>query len=214
MCGFESRAIPTHGVIENVEVCLERYPERVIHTDIVVVDVQDVWGMLLSRKFSSMLGDNLEMDLSFIELPLKDGIIGCLLNEPVAKTHVQEDNHPVKNDKSHDEIIQTLHKYSPEDMPFATEEDFDQIKWPKKEEYQQLLDEFKGKETRTMKILKRPRDDVQIHPSQQEVFTVAAHPPPSAQYTWGRPRDNQVQDQEVQGRRCSMDVGYPERRVD
>jgi hypothetical protein len=43
-------------------------------------------------------------------------------------------------------MIQTLQKYSPEDMPFATEEDFDQIEWPKKEEYQQLLDEFKNKE--------------------------------------------------------------------
>ena len=110
MCGFESRAIPTHGVIENVEVCLGRYPERVIHMDIVVVDVLDVWGMLLSRKFASMLGGNLEMDLSFIELPLKAGIIGCLLNEPVAKTHVQEANHPVKNDKTHVDFINSLLK--------------------------------------------------------------------------------------------------------
>jgi hypothetical protein len=36
-----------------------------------------------------------------------------------------------------------------------------------------------------MKILKRKKDedDVQIHPSQQEVFIVEAHPPPSVQYT-------------------------------
>jgi hypothetical protein len=47
VCGFESRDIPTHEVIENVEVCLGRYPERVIHMDIVVVDVPDVWGMLI-----------------------------------------------------------------------------------------------------------------------------------------------------------------------
>ena len=26
VCGFESRAIPTHGVVENVEVCLGKYP--------------------------------------------------------------------------------------------------------------------------------------------------------------------------------------------
>jgi hypothetical protein len=47
VCGFESRAIPTHGVVDNVELCLGRYLERVIHMDIVVVDVLDVWGMLL-----------------------------------------------------------------------------------------------------------------------------------------------------------------------
>ena len=52
VCGFESKAIPTHGVIENVEVCLKEYLEKVIHMDIVVVDIPDVWGMLLSRKFA------------------------------------------------------------------------------------------------------------------------------------------------------------------
>jgi hypothetical protein len=70
-------------------------------------------------------------------------------------------------------------------MPFTTEEEFDQIKWPKKEEYQQLLDQFQNKEVGTVKILKKPKseDEVQIHPSQQEEFTPEAHPPPSVQYT-------------------------------
>ena len=34
-----------------------------------------------------------------------------------------------------------------------------------------------------MKILKKAEDDVQIHPSQQQVFTAESYPPPSAQYT-------------------------------
>ena len=165
MCGFESRTIPTHGVIENVEVFLKEYTEKVIHIDIVIVDIPDVWGMLLSRKFASMLGGTLEMDLTYLNLHLKNGIISCLPNVSVTENHVQEIDHLVKDNKAHDEIIQTLHKYSPQDMPFATEEDFDQIKWPKKEEYQQILDEFKDEETWTMKILKRLEDDVQIHPS-------------------------------------------------
>jgi hypothetical protein len=65
-------------------------------------------------------------------------------------------------------------------MPFTMEEEFDQIKWPKKEEYQQLLDQFQNKEVGTVKILKRPKeeDDVQIRPSHQEEFTPEAHPPP------------------------------------
>jgi hypothetical protein len=183
VCGFESKAIPTHGVVENVEVRLKEYPEKMVHVDIVVVDVPDVWGMLLSRKFGAMLGGTLEMDLTFLQLPLKNGTVGRLLNVPITGDHVQDITHPVNNDKAQNEMIQTLQKYSPEDMPFATEEDFDQIEWPKKEEYQQLLDEFKNKEIGTVKILKKHEDDVQIHPSQQEVFTAEAHPPPSAQYT-------------------------------
>jgi hypothetical protein len=183
VCGFESKAIPTHGVVENVEICLKEYLEKVIHIEIVIVDIVDVWGMLLSRKFASMLGGTLEMDLSFIEFPLKNGTIGHLLNEPVTETHVQEVNLPIKSDKAHDKIIQTLHEYSPEVMPFTTKKDFDKIKWPKREEYQQLLDEFKDKEIGTVKMLKRPEDEVQIDPSHEEVFTAKSHPPPSTQYT-------------------------------
>lgn len=33
VCGFESKAIPTHGVIENVKARLARYPEIVISMD-------------------------------------------------------------------------------------------------------------------------------------------------------------------------------------
>ena len=66
VCGFESKAIPTHGVVENVEVRLQEYPEKTVHIDIVVVDVPDVWAMLLSRKFGAMIGGSLEMDLTFL----------------------------------------------------------------------------------------------------------------------------------------------------
>jgi hypothetical protein len=71
------------------------------------------------------------------------------------------------------DVIQNLQEYSLEDMHFATEEEFGQIEWPKKEEYQQLLYEFQNKEAGTVKILKMKKDeeDVQIHPSQQEFFT-------------------------------------------
>jgi hypothetical protein len=180
VCGFESKAIPTHGVIENVEVCLKEYPEKVIHMDIVVVDVPDVWGMLLSRKFASKLGGTLEMDLTYVNIPLKDGTTGRLPNVPVTTTHVQEASNPNKDDKAHEQIMESLPEFSPNDMPFATEEDFDQIQWPKKEEYQQLLDKYKDKEVGTVKILKTVEDDVLIHPSRQEVFTAESHPPPSA----------------------------------
>jgi hypothetical protein len=66
VCGFESKEIPTHGVVENVEVHLKEYPEKTVHIDIIVVDVPYVWGMLLSRKFGAMIGGSLEMDLTFL----------------------------------------------------------------------------------------------------------------------------------------------------
>jgi hypothetical protein len=89
VCGFESISIPTHGVVENVEICLGRYPERVIHMDIVVVDVPDVWGMILSKKSVAMLGGTLEMDLTYINVPMNDGTISRLPNVPMTKVHMQ-----------------------------------------------------------------------------------------------------------------------------
>jgi hypothetical protein len=179
VCGFESKEIPTHGVVENVEVHLKEFLEKTVHIDIIVVDVPDVWGMLLSRKFGAMIGGSLEMDLTFLRLPLKHGTTGHLLNVPITRNHVQDVVPPIN--EAQKDVIQTLQEYSPEDMPFATEEEFDQIEWPKKEEYHQILDEFQNKEVGTMNMLKRKKDeeDVQIHPSQQEVFTPEAHPPPS-----------------------------------
>jgi hypothetical protein len=125
VCGFESKAIPTHGVIENIEVQLKEFPEKTVHIDIIVVDVPNVWEMLLSRKFGAMIGGSLEMDLTFLRLPLKDGTSGRLLNMPITRTYVQ-DVPPTVNEAQKD-VVQTLQEYSPEDMPFTTEEDFDQI---------------------------------------------------------------------------------------
>jgi hypothetical protein len=125
VCCFESRAIPTHGVIENVEVCLGRYPERVIHMDIVVADVPDMWGMLLSRKFVAMLGGTLEMDLTYINVPMNDGTISRLPNVPMTRIQVREISDHIKVDEAHEPIIGSLPEFSPNDMPFATEEDFD-----------------------------------------------------------------------------------------
>jgi hypothetical protein len=84
-----------------VEVYLERYPERLIHIDIVVVDVPYVWEILLSRKFASMLGGTLEMDLTYINVPLNNGKIVRLLNVLMTKTHVQETSDPIKDDKAY-----------------------------------------------------------------------------------------------------------------
>jgi hypothetical protein len=75
-------------VVENVEVHLKEYPENIFHVDIMVVDVPDVWGMLLSRKFGAMLGGALEMDLTFLQLPLKNGTVGHLLNVPITRDHL------------------------------------------------------------------------------------------------------------------------------
>jgi hypothetical protein len=83
--------------------------------------------------------------------PLKDGTIGRIQNVPVTTTYVQKPSDSIKDDKARDKTGPTPHKYSPEDTPFAKEENSNQIKWPKKEEYQQLMDSSKLRNQRLRK---------------------------------------------------------------
>jgi hypothetical protein len=71
---------------------------------------------------------------------LKEGTIGRIQNVPVTTTYVQKPSDSIKDDKAREKIGPTPHKYSPK------EENSNQIKWPKKEEYQQLMDELKAQE--------------------------------------------------------------------
>jgi hypothetical protein len=136
--------------------------------DVVVVDVPNVWRMLLSRKFTAMLGGTLEMDLTYIKVPMKDGMIARLPKMPMAKAHVQEIDNDTKISETHEPIKESLPSFSPEDFPFTTKENFDEIQWAKKQDYQQLLDKYKDKEVGSFKLLKKGDNDILVKPSQQE----------------------------------------------
>ena len=110
-----------------------------------------------------MLGGTLEMDLTYVDLPLKNETIGHLPNVPVTGTDVQETSHLIKNNKAHEQVIGDLPKFSPKDVPFGKKED--QTQWPTRERYQQLLDKYKDKEVGTAKLLKTGESDILIRPS-------------------------------------------------
>jgi hypothetical protein len=98
--------------------------------------------------------------------PLKDGTIAHIQNVPATTTYEKKSSDSIKDDKARDKTGPTPHKCSLEDTPFAKEENSNQIEWPTKEEYQQLMDDLKAQKSETAKILNKVEDDVQIHPSQ------------------------------------------------
>jgi hypothetical protein len=89
MCGIDSKAIQVYGLIEDLLVHLARYPEVVIVMDVVVIDVPDNWGMLLSRKWVATLGGTLQMDLSYATIPIGKDTNALLYNQPKRITHVE-----------------------------------------------------------------------------------------------------------------------------
>jgi hypothetical protein len=53
---MDSREVQVCGVIKDLEVRLQEYPERILTMDVVVIDCPAKWGMLLSRKWVVMQG--------------------------------------------------------------------------------------------------------------------------------------------------------------
>ena len=64
---------------------------------------------------------------------MKDVTIGRIQNVPVTTTYEQKSSDSIKVDKARNKTGPTPHKCSPEDTPFAKEENSSRIKWPTKE---------------------------------------------------------------------------------
>jgi hypothetical protein len=57
ICIFESKGINVYDLMEGLEVHLVEYPDFPIIMDIIVVDIPDTWGMMLSREWDATLGE-------------------------------------------------------------------------------------------------------------------------------------------------------------
>ena len=63
ICALNSQTIEVYGLIKGLQVHLTIFSDIMIEMDIVLIDVPDVWGMLLNRKAAADLGGSLQMDL-------------------------------------------------------------------------------------------------------------------------------------------------------
>ena len=97
ICAIDSRTIVVHGWIKGLQVHLVAFPDIMIEMDIVVIDVPDAWGMLISRKTAADLGGNLQMDLTYATIPTPNGSMFRLNRELERKYHVEDPRNP-KND--------------------------------------------------------------------------------------------------------------------
>jgi hypothetical protein len=70
---FNSRKVKCLGVIKDLVVSLFQLPMKSIVMDIIVVDVPPKFGMLLSRSWIKRLGGTLQMDLSYVIIPVFKG---------------------------------------------------------------------------------------------------------------------------------------------
>jgi hypothetical protein len=94
ICAMDSKMIEVHGLIKILQVHLSAFPDIMIELDIIVIDVPDAWGMLLSRKTTADLGGNLQMDLTYATIPTPDGATFKLNGELERRYHVEDPRNP------------------------------------------------------------------------------------------------------------------------
>ena len=63
--------------------------------DVLVIDVPDAWGMLLSRKWAATMGGTLQMDLTYATFPSSENSFVKLYREKERKLHVEDTNEPL-----------------------------------------------------------------------------------------------------------------------
>jgi hypothetical protein len=86
--------------------------------NIVVIDVPNAWGMLLSRIWSASLNGFLSMDLTHAHIPMGDGTFEVLYNRERADKHVMDPNNlDYTSEDEFDEVLDTI-EYDPWDLPF------------------------------------------------------------------------------------------------
>jgi ribonuclease HI len=90
ICALGSQTIEVHGSIKGLQVYLATFPNIMIEMDIVVIELPDVWRMLLNRKTTTDLGGSLQMDLSYATIPTPDGGTFKLNREAYRKYHVED----------------------------------------------------------------------------------------------------------------------------
>ena len=93
ICGMDSRPVESKGVIENLSMKLAAYPEIQINMNVLVLDIPDTWGMLLSREWAAKLGGSIQMDVSYATIPNGESASYKLMNEKPVTEHVETPEH-------------------------------------------------------------------------------------------------------------------------
>jgi hypothetical protein len=81
VCAMDSMEINNVGIILNLRVRLAAHQDITVVMDLLVIDVPDAWGMLMSRKWAATLGGHIQMDLTCATIPALDNTLVKLYRE-------------------------------------------------------------------------------------------------------------------------------------
>jgi len=113
--------VKVYSLIEDLKVYLQAFPHIEINMNVVVMNVPDAWGMLLSRSWPATLGGFLSMDPTHAHIPMGDGTFKIMYNQPVVENHVVYPNSPDYWSDCEYDMTPHVIEYDPWDLPFSKE---------------------------------------------------------------------------------------------
>jgi hypothetical protein len=154
VCNIDSKRVKVYGLCENVEVFLIYFSHFILLMNIVVIDVLNAWGILVSMSWSATLGGFLSMDLTHAHIPMGDGNFEVLYSQERADKHVIDpSSHDYTSEDEFDEVSDTI-EYDPWDLPFMQEDYIDMI-LTRTNKYNENIAKFQGKEPGSIQILNK-----------------------------------------------------------
>jgi hypothetical protein len=122
--------------------------------DVVVIDVPDAWGILLSRSSSTALGGFLSMDLTHAHIPMGDCTFQILYNREKADRDVMDPDGPDYASECDYDVLPHAIECDPYELPFMQEDSINMI-LPWTDQYKDKLEKYHGKEPTSSQILKK-----------------------------------------------------------
>jgi hypothetical protein len=95
MCESESKHIIVCDLIKDLRVSLDAFPDISFLINVVMIDVPNTWGMLLSIELVVALGRSYQMDGSNATIPHPEGIFDTLYKEPITRCQVEPPKGPM-----------------------------------------------------------------------------------------------------------------------
>ena len=94
---MDSWEVQVCEVIKGLELHLQEYRNWVLTMDVVFVDFPSKWGMLLSQEWGTDTGGSIQMDCSYVNIPIAPRYKLRLYREK-KMLHNIEDPHPLDNE--------------------------------------------------------------------------------------------------------------------
>jgi hypothetical protein len=96
---FESKKVKCLGLIKDLVISLAHLPMKSVVMDIVVAGIPPKFGILLSRTWAKKYGISLQMDLSYVNIPVFEGENMRIYREVrlvyIVSNHQNLRNHPI-----------------------------------------------------------------------------------------------------------------------